>query len=329
MSGRGWAVLAVVMAALFGLLGLAFGLGVFATPEDLSRNAEGLDGGILEDWPFVEVALDASVPDAQEETGSHSLALSGRGVVGLHNFSMNDHAGRNVLKVQSLQGLMDLGALRRGVYRIETAKAHGIEVTLYRDQTGKLSLTNALRETPSPLKSGLETPPETDSKEGAWLIEIGPIRVEDATLTIAFTEKPVRIHVESAIVTVRRRPEDSGPLIYLERVRGEMLEPKPLPHPVRIAFAEGLVRLEGAPMVDLSARTCIGRDELRVHAIVPARQEPVALTVDSVGVEGALGRMGLKIASRRKHDKLHYQHGPVKLEGGPGCRPHDAAKEEP
>jgi hypothetical protein len=131
-------------------------------------------------------------------------------------------------------------------------------VTLYRDQTGKLSLTHALRESPAPLKPGIDTPPKGKSKDGAWLIEIGPVRVEDATLTIAFTKKPVRIHVESAIITVRRRSEDSAPHIYLEQVRGEMLEPKPLPHPVRIAFAEGLVRLEGEPLVDVSARTCIG-----------------------------------------------------------------------
>jgi hypothetical protein len=328
MSGRVWVVVGVCVAALLGLLWVASSFGVFATPEDLDRNAESLDAGVLEDWPFDGVDLDASVPDAGREVGSHALALSGRGVVGLHNFSLNDHQGRNVLKVQSLRGLMDLGALRHGIYRVHSAKAHGVEVTLYRDQTGKLSLTDALSESPAPLKSGLETPPKAKSKEGAWLIEIGPVRVEDATLTIAFTKKLVRIHVESAVITVRRRPEDSAPHIYLEQVQGEMLEPKPLPHPVRIAFAEGLVRLKGAPMVDLVARTCIGRDELRVHAIVPARKEPVELTVDSAGVAGALGRMGLEIASRRKHDKLHYQHGPVKLEGGPGCSHHDAADEE-
>jgi len=29
--------------------------------------------------------------------------------------------------------------------------------------------------------------------------------------------------------------------------------------------------------------------------------------------------MGLKIAARRKEEKLRFQHGPVKIEGGPGC----------
>lgn len=328
MSGRSWVLIGVFVAVLLGLVWVANSVGVFATPEDLTRNAESLDAGVLEGWPFDPLGLDASVPDANKEKGSHSLALSGRGVVGLHNLSLNDHQGREVLKVASLQGLTDLGALRKGVYRIDTAKAHGVEVTLYRDQTGKLSLANALRESPAPLERGLDAPPKGASKDGAWLIEIGPVRVEDATLTIAFTTKPVQIHVESAVITVRRRPGDSAPHIYFEQVRGEMLKPKPLPHPVQIAFAEGLVRLEGEPMVDLTAQACIGRDELRVHAIVPARKEPVTLTVDSAGVAGALARMGLKIASRRKHDKLHYQHGPVKLEGGPGCSHKEQKKEE-
>jgi len=317
----------VCVAALLGLLWVAQSFGVFGTPEDLNRNAEGLDAGVFEASPFDQVDLDASVEDAPRKLGGPSLALSGRAVVGLHDFSLSDHQGRTVLKVQRLRGLMDLGALRRGIYRVNTAKARGVEVTLYRDETGKLSLANALRENPPQLKSGLRTPPRSKSKQGAWLIEIGPVRVEDATLTIAFTKKPVRIHIESAIITIRRRPQDSAPRIYLAHVRGKMLEPEPLLHPIRIAFAEGLVRLQGAPMVVLRARTCIGRDELRVHAVVPARKQPVELTVDSGGVAGALGRIGLRIAGRRK-DKLDYQHGPVKLERGPGCPDKEEKKEE-
>ncbi len=46
------------------------------------------------------------------------------------------------------------------------------------------------------------------------------------------------------------------------------------------------------------------------------RRGPVQLTLDSSGIIGALGHMGLEIAARRKDDKLHYRHGPVNIEGG-------------
>ena len=76
MSARAWVVVGVCVAALLGLLWVANSSGVFATPGDLNRNAAGLDAGVLEEWPFNEVDLDASVRDVAAEVGGHSLALT-------------------------------------------------------------------------------------------------------------------------------------------------------------------------------------------------------------------------------------------------------------
>jgi hypothetical protein len=151
-------------------------------------------------------------------------------------------------------------------------------------------------------------------------MEVGPIEVKDATLTIGFTKKPVVFHVDGAKITVQRRPKDAGPVIYIQEVQGHMMKPKPLRKPVRIAWANGLVNLVGKPMVHLAARTCIRKSELRVDAIVEARKEPVHLEGDSAGIGGALGRLGINIAAHVKKDKMSYQHEAVHINGGPGCK---------
>jgi hypothetical protein len=117
-------------------------------------------------------------------------------------------------------------------------------------------------------------------------LEVGPIEVEDALLTLGFTKKPVVFQVDRAKVTVRRRKADAGPVIYIEEVEGHMLKPSPLPKPV--------VRLVGKPLVEL--------------------------TVDSAGIAGAFARAGLRIAGHVKRDQMRYKRGAVKVEGGPACR---------
>ncbi|MEM8607687.1 MAG: hypothetical protein AAGF92_11300 [Myxococcota bacterium] len=326
MGRSRWLVAGVVLLGLL-IWGLA-GLGAFRSPEDLDEAAGDVDPGVLGEPPFEPEGQGGEEGDREQarapQRGDHSLALSGRASVVLSDFAMNDKQGREVLRVERMEGHFDVTALRRGVYRMRKASVQGIEVTLYRDATGQVSLTHALGETPPPVRQGLHLPPEKKPEEDPWLLEIGPVDVRDATLTLGFTEKPVQFHVEHAKIMVRRRAKDDGPMIYIEDVHGTMTKPKPLPKPVRIAYANGLVKLAGEPLVDLTARTCIGRDELRAHAVVPARQEAVTMTVDSQGLVGALGRMGLKIASRRESEKLHYVHKPVKIEGGPGCRDKDA-----
>jgi hypothetical protein len=79
------------------------------------------------------------------------------------------------------------------------------------------------------------------------------------------------------------------------------------------------VRLKGRPLVEMVARTCLGISELRVRAIVPARNKPVELTATSIGVSSLLGRAVLQIVSAIKSDKLDHRWGAVKLKGGRTC----------
>ena len=273
-------------------------------------------------------AVDGSVPDAgASETAAReapkkepSLRVGGHARLSLDNFTMDDKQGRNVLRAKKVTGTMNLGAMRRGEMRLTNIKVEGVEVTLYRDETGKLSLADALKKQSPTIGLGLYPPPQEEHEKGPWLMEIGPVEVHDATLTIGFTKKPVIFHVDSAVITVRRERHDPGPVIYIQQVQGQMMKPKPLPNPVRIAWANGLVNLVGKPLVHLAARTCIRKSELRVDAVVEARKEPAHLIGDSAGLGGALGRMGIKIAARRDSDKLTYQHEAVHIDGGPGCK---------
>jgi hypothetical protein len=266
---------------------------------------------------------DGDVPDAgakKQHAARHSLAVSGWARHSLHNFAMNDKQGRNVLRAKKIAGTSDVSALKRGSFHVKNATMEGVEITLYRDETGKLSLVNALKKQPPTVRHGMNVPPTDKHKKGAWLMEIGPIEVKDATLTIGFTKKPVVFHVDSAKITVQRRAQDAGPVIYIHEVQGHMLKPKPLPKPVRIAWANGLVNLVGKPLVHLAARTCIRKSELRIDAIVEARKEPVHLEGDSAGIGGALGRLGINIAAHVKKDKMKYEHEAVHINGGPGCK---------
>ena len=108
-------------------------------------------------------------------------------------------------------------------------------------------------------------------------------------------------------------------MIYFDDIEGALLKPRPLPRPVRIAYAKGIVRLEGRPLVEMVARTCLGVSELRVGALVPARKQPVQLTATSIGVSSLLGRTVLQAVSGIKSDKIDYEWGIVKLDGGPTC----------
>jgi len=328
-------------AAILILAGLLlFGLfGAFSTSEDLDRRAEELDAGVAE---ADIVAADAATPDGGETealSGTRSLPVGGKATVILEHFALDDHRGRDVLRVRRLESVLDLDAIKRGVYRVTEGTIEGAHVTLYRDETGRLSLSNALEESPPPVRRGLAMPPAPSGTIGEqadasgdkepWLLEIGPLHARNVTLTLGFTEKPVVFHVDRARIMVRRRASDTGPVIYLSRVEGRMVKPDPLPKPVLIAHAEGVVRPSGHPLVTLTARTCMGGDELRVKAVVPARKKGVDLTVDSAGFVAALGQMGLKIASRQKGDKLRYQSGAVRLDHGAKCSAKNIADPKP
>ena len=329
MSRSSRTIASVALALILAGIALFGAFGAFDKSEDLDRHAEQLDGGLA---GADSLAVDARAPDGGEIdslTGAHSLPLGGKATIVLEHFALDDRESRAVLRARRIESVLDLDAIKRGVYRVTEGTIEGAHVTLYRDRTGRLSLAHALKESPASVRRGLALPPkpsrtigeedEPSAEQGPWLLEIGPLHARNVTLTLGFTEKPVVFHINRARITVRRRADDSGPIIYLSDVRGRMVKPDPLPKPVLIAHAEGVVRPNGHPLVSLTARTCMGGDELRVKAIVPARQKGVDLTVDAAGFVAALGQMGLKIASRKKSDKLRYQSGPVRLEHGPKC----------
>jgi len=313
MSGGVWARKAVVGAVVVGLFSLPGCRGAPGTPEDVDAAPSAVDGSV----PGADAPEAAAHKAPKKEP---SLPVGGHARLSVDNFTMDDKQGRNVLRVKKVTGTMNLGAMRHGEMRLTNTKVEGVEVTLYRDETGKLSLADALKKEPPTIRRCLSLPPQEKHEKGPWLMEIGPVEVHDATLTIGFTKKPVIFHVDSAVITVRRERHDPGPVIYIQQVQGHMMKPKPLPKPVRIAWANGLVNLVGKPLVHLAARTCIRKSELRVDAVVEARKEPAHLIGDSAGLGGALGRMGIRIASRLESNKLTYRHEAVHIDGGPGCK---------
>jgi hypothetical protein len=316
-----------ILLTLIVLAWLAFREGIFDSPEALDQQAEGLDGGALEQWPFLDAGLedtgiqDASVQDAglaEPPAGEGpSLGLGGVARLSANKLLIDDKQKRNVLRARHVRASINLRAMRKGAIQVPRGHLEGVELTLYRDKTGKISIASTFRgpEPEAPHRESPEEPPEGD----AWLIGAGPITLKDIILTLGFTANPVRFRIDRGTVRVRRGPTDSGPMIYFDQIEGALLKPHPLPRPIRIAYAKGIVRLEGRPLVEMVARTCMGISELRIRAIVPARKQPVQLTASSIGVSSLLGRAVLQTVSEIKSDKIDYQWGVVKLKGGRKC----------
>ena len=339
MSPGRWAALAAfLVVAVF--VGLAFSEGVFDSAETLSRRAEPLDGGVLEEWPFLEhleevLEEDAGTTDAGAKAiGQHdgpSLGLDGRARLALDHFANTDKQHRHVLRVRHLRAAVDMSAMKKGDVHVSRGHIEGAEITLYRDKTGKMSIANAFRKSEPPEEHPEASEAEKEEGQGpGWVIHAGPIILKDVVLKLGFTAKPVSFRVDHGTMHVRKTFDDSAPIIYFDHIRGVMLEPKPLPTPVRIAHAKGVVRMKGRPMVEMVAQTCLGSSEMRLRAVVPARKHPVELTGDSAGAGGLLGRMSLLITSKVKSEKITYEHDAVKIEGGPGCKDSvDATAGEP
>jgi hypothetical protein len=330
MNAGKWAVLAVGIVALL-FVWLLFREGLFDSRQALDDRAASLDAGVLEQWPFVDGGIeDAGTPDAgvspAEQPAGPSLGLSGTARLALDHFGAVDKQKRHVLRVKHLNVTMDMDAMRHGAIHVPHGRIEGAEITLYRDKSGKMTIASAFRPGAAPPPPPSE-PSDEETEELGWAIQVGPMILKDVILTLGFTANPVKFRVDHGTMHVRKGGEDSGPMIYFDHIEGAMLEPSPLPHPVRIAHAKGVVRLKGHPMVDMVARTCLGTSELRLRAVVPTRKKPVELTGDSAGAGGLLGRMALLITSKAKAEKVHYTHGAVKLEGGPGC--HEAPTHAP
>jgi len=329
-----WAERGVAFAKIFGLsllftaliLGwLAFREGIFDGPEDLDERTEGVDSGALEGWPFVDGGVEEPSPAVPTDAGVEaakgpSLGLGGIGRLSASRLSIEDKQKRNVLRVRNVRASINLRAMRRGAIRIPKGHLEGVEITLYRDDTGKMSIANAFRgaESAKPAEEPTEEP-EPPPDDESWIIGAGPVTLKDVILTLGFMDKPVQFRIDRGSVRVRRGKADSGPVIYFDDIEGALLKPRPLPRPVRIAYARGIVRLEGRPLVEMAARTCIGISELRIRAIVPARKQPVDLTATSIGVSSLLGRTVLQAVAGVKSDKIDYEWGFVKLKGGKKC----------
>lgn len=323
--------LAIVLTLIV-LAWLAFREGIFDSPEALDQQAEGLDGGALEQWPFSDAGLeDAGIQDAGVQDGGvqdagpaeppaaegPSLGLGGVARLSANKLSIDDKQKRNVLRARHARASINLRAMRQGTILVPKGHLEGVDITLYRDSTGKISIANSFRgpEPETPPRESPEEPPEGDN----WLIGAGPVTLKDVILTLGFTANPVRFRIDRGTMLVRRGPTDSGPMIYFDQIEGELLKPHPLPRPIRIAYAKGIVRLKGRPLVEMVARTCMGISELRIRAIVPTRKQPVQLTASSIGVSSLLGRAVLQTVSEMKSDKIDYQWGVVKLKGGRNC----------
>jgi hypothetical protein len=335
--GLGKSVALSVLLTAIVLAWLAFREGIFDSPEALDEQAAAVDGGAFDQWPFVDGGVeDASVQDAGVEDagpgdagtldagpgGSSdvdrpSLGLGGIARLSASKLSIDDKEKRNVLRARSVRAAINLGAMRRGAIRVPRGRLEGVEITLYRDETGKISIANAFGG-PQPSEPPQE-PSEPSPESGDWLIGAGPITLREVILTLGFTATPVQFRIDRGTLRVVRGYADAGPVIYFDDIEGALLKPQVLPRPIRIAYAKGIVRLKGRPLVEMTARTCLGISELRIGAVVPARKKPVELTATSIGVSSLLGRVVLQSVAQIKPDKINYGWGLVKLKGGRKC----------
>ena len=67
----------------------------------------------------------------------NSLAVSGWGRHSLHDFTMRDKEGREVVSLKSISDATDVNALKRGAFHVKTGKIESVELTLYRDDRAR------------------------------------------------------------------------------------------------------------------------------------------------------------------------------------------------
>ena len=162
--------LAIVLTLIV-LAWLAFREGIFDSPEALDQQAEGLDGGALEQWPFLDAGLedagiqDASVQDAglaePPAAEGPSLGLGGVARLSANKLSIDDKQKRNVLRARHVRASINLRAMRKGAIQVPRGHLEGVELTLYRDKTGKISIASTFRgpEPEAPPRESPEEPP--------------------------------------------------------------------------------------------------------------------------------------------------------------------------
>jgi hypothetical protein len=218
-------------------------------------------------------------------------------------FELEDLEGHTVLHVDKLSAFVDLDAMRRGVVRMPRGHASHIALLLRRGSSGRVSLSEAVRGSTD----------EPKREKSTTRLDVGPLVVEDVDMTVDMGDKPVLIHVSHAKVRIQRTPDDLAPRIYLSEIHGNLEKPDPLEQPIAIRGAEGVVHLEGGPLVDMRARVCIGNSEMRLRIEMPQRKTQVQMTVDAEGPLANAALMGLGIASKSKSEKLAVDTGSVRV----------------
>jgi hypothetical protein len=77
--------------------------------------------------------------------------------------------------------------MRRGAIRVPNGHVEGVELTLFRDPSGKMSIASAFRD-PDRAQPD-EEPLQTETDEADWIIGAGPVTLKDVVLTLGFMDK--------------------------------------------------------------------------------------------------------------------------------------------
>lgn len=236
--------------------------------------------------------------------------LQGKSRTVISNFAIDDPEGHEVLRVEEIAVGLDLEALGSHVVEMPGGHARGVKLLLRRGKTGRVSLSEALSRR------------EAKGDNRGTALDIGPLQISDAQMTVAVSERSVVFQIDRARVQVQKQLSDAAPRVFLSDIHGYMADPDPLPQPVRIHGGQGVIDLAGHPLVDLRARVCIGGDEMRVHIEIPERQGPVHLRVDAEGFSARSARVALNMVSRSK-ERLEVSSGAVSV-----TEPYDCTRAE-
>lgn len=250
------------------------------------------------------------LPAPSEDVGRSAKdgpKLSGDVFTTIKKFSLEDPEGNTVLRASEIGVFVDLDSFGdKNVVRMPRGRAKDVEVLLRRGPSGRVSLSEAFR--------GNSEPHTPKKEKGGTPLQIGPLQVTNVKMTVAMGKSPIVLHIERATVRIQRKVSDLAPRVFLSNVHGNMLSPDPLPQPIAIEGAEGVIDLAGDPLVDLRARVCIGDSEMRVRIEMPERNEQVRMTVDAHGALAKTASAALNFVSTFKSEKLAVDSGLIKVE---------------
>jgi hypothetical protein len=259
--------------------------------------------------PLRPIALPTEKVESAQDPGAPRL--SGTAHTTVKDFELKDLQDVRVLHLEELKATLDLAALNRHLIRMTHGQVRGVNLVIRRGNSGRVSLAEAFGTDPSEQAGkGKDDAPKTAPN----LLQIGPLQVRNAQIRVALTDRPLVFHVDQATVRVQRTRADTAPKIFLSNLHGHMVEPDPLPQPVRIRGGSGVIDLAKDPLVDLRTRVCVGGAELRVHIELEKQRRPVLMRAEAEGLAARAALLALGIVSRIKDDKLSVSKGPVGIE---------------